>query len=555
MSSVHPIYPPATAMAGGNLFAAIDLGTSSFKLTVVRADPHSGRFLTLNRLKDPVRLGLDITDAAISTESLDRAVSAIRSFQNHLHSHSLPPSHLRLVATSAVREASNKSEFITAIDEHLGLRVDILSGEEEARLIYLGVLQFFPISNSTVLTIDIGGGSTEFTVGFHGNILFSKSLKLGHVTLTQKFSDVALMREHITTELETSGLIPKIKEFKLDAVIGSSGTIRAIDKAVSKGYALKPDENHVLFDEFVKPDWRFSRDELRDLVQSLHDEEEDDNGIHGKLRREQFFKSRAGFIKAGTVLLDVIFDKLGIEEMEVSGYALGEGVITDMLGQVHDGFDLNANARWRSVVRLATRFNNKKRMKAAATCAGIAREFLEGMGRLNTFHGDGSSDNCELSVFLDDADIEYLDAACLLHNIGMYSGKKGYHKQSYRAIMNGDNLGGYTREETKLIALLVRYHRKKIPKDDVLEGSTKVKQKFRILCAILRISCALQQCFPVNSRAIEFVHSSEGLKLILRRTMDETRGRSSGESIDGILEKELDFFKTVFKQKLSIQVT
>ncbi|KAK4402145.1 hypothetical protein Sango_0955200 [Sesamum angolense] len=321
------------------------------------------------------------------------------------------------------------------------------------------------------------------------------------------------MREHIRNELENSGLIEKIKEFKIDVVIGSSGTIKAIEKAVCKGYVLEVQENVGVFEEFVKREWRFTRHELRCLVERLYDEEGE---IDGKMKRMGFFKRRAAFILAGTVLLDEIFDGLGIEEIEVSGYALGEGVITEMLGQVFKGFDLNANARWRSVVRLASRFNNKKRMKAANMCASVAREIVEGLRKLHELHNDGNDDD-ELSVSLDDRDLEYLDAATLLHNIGLYTGKKGYHKQSYRIILNGDHLQGYSKEEIKLIALLVRYHRKKFPKSDALEGSAK--EKFRSLCTIMRVSYAVQQCLPVNFEFMEFIHSPEGFNLVFKRNL------------------------------------
>ncbi|KAL9175101.1 hypothetical protein ABFS82_02G093900 [Erythranthe guttata] len=560
MSTGSPVLPPATATTNNNLFAAVDIGTNSFKLTVVRVDPSSGRFLTFNRLKEPVILGLDTTTTSsaptISAASLDRAITAVRKFQHFIHSHRLPPSHLRLVATSAVREASNKSQFIGAVNEALGLNVEVISGEEEARLIYLGILQFFPVFTSTVLTIDIGGGSTEFTVGLNGNVLFSKSLRLGHVTLTQQFSDVTKMREHIRSELEASDLIGKINDFKIDAVIGSSGTIRAIEKAVCKGYARKIEENVGVFEEFTKREWRFTRHELRCLVERLYDEESE---INGKAKRSRFFKKRAAFILAGTVLLDEVFEKLAIEEIEVSEYALGEGVITEMLGHAFQGFDLNANARWRSVFKLAMRFNNKKRMKAATMCATIAREIFEGLMKSNQLY-NGNDDN-QLYVPLDDSDLEYLDAASLLHNIGMSTGKKGYHKQSYFVIMNGDELQAYSKEEIKIIALLVRYHRKKFPKNDVLEGSSKeVRQKFRILCAIMRVSYAVQQCLPVNFQFMGFIHSPEGFKLVLSE--GEARNQSTdivhpllAGDMNVLMEKEFEHFSMVLKQKLSILVT
>ncbi|GER49478.1 Guanosine-5'-triphosphate,3'-diphosphate pyrophosphatase [Striga asiatica] len=455
MSVGFPNQPATTRTASNDLFAAVDIGTNSFKLTVIRTDPSSGRFLTLNRLKEPVLLGLDTTTttasaSTISAQSLVRAISAIRKFQHFLSSQRLPSPHLRLVATSAVREASNKSQFTTAVKDALGLHVDIISGTEEARLIYLGVLQFFPVFTSTVLTIDIGGGSSEFTVGFKGNVLFSKSLRLGHVTLTQQFSDVAKMREHIQNELKTSGLVEKINGFNIDVVIGSSGTIKAIDKAVCRGYALKVEENIGPFEEHVRREWRFTRDELRCLVDRLCDE---DREMVGKVKREEFFKRRAAFIIAGAVLLDEIFKILAIETMDVSGYALGEGVIAEMLGHSFEGFELNTNARWRSVFRLASRFNNKKRMKAATTCLAVAREIFGGLEKWKEFRYGGSHEDGLLAT-LDDRNLEYLDAACLLHNIGLYAGKKGYHKQSYHLILNGDHLHGYSGEETKVWCFL-----------------------------------------------------------------------------------------------------
>ncbi|CAA3020197.1 uncharacterized protein LOC111409969 [Olea europaea var. sylvestris] len=559
MSSSFPPPTPATTTKS-NLFAAVDMGTNSFKLLIVSTDPSSGRFLTLNHIKEPVLLGLDTTTATakptISAASIHRAISALLKFQQILHSHRLPSSNYRFVATSAVREASNQTQFLDSAREKLGHPIEILSGIEEASLIYLGVLQFYSVFHSTVLTIDIGGGSTEFTVGFKGKVLFSKSLKLGHVTLTQNFTQITRMREHIQKEIENSGLIKEIKEFKIDVVIGSSGTIKAIEKAVCKGYASNVDEHVGVFEEFYKREWKFSREELKGLVERLCEEEKE---MGGRGRREGFFKSRAGFILAGTVLLDDIFERLEIEEMEVSGYALGEGVITEMLGRVFEGFDLNANARWRSVVRLASRFNNKKRMRAAAICAGIAREMFEGLRKWNELHNNGENDSNKVLVRLDEGDLEYLEAACLLHNIGLCTGKKGYHKQSYRVIMNGDHLHGYNHKEVELIALLVRHHRKKFPKSNSLEGSiVEVKQKFRILCIIIRVSTAVQQCLPVDFQNMEFAHSPEGFELVLSEARYESLSPNNMQPLAGdinaLLEKELEQFRMVFKKRLAIVV-
>ncbi|GMP40024.1 hypothetical protein CsSME_00010637 [Camellia sinensis var. sinensis] len=339
-------------------------------------------------------------------------------------------------------------------------------------------------------------------------------------------NEIDRMRDHIRSLIRQSGLIEKVCEHGFELVIGSSGTIRAIEKAVFHRYGQGLD-NVGLIDGY-KRDWRFSRGELGDLVGKLC-------GMGEKFERDGFFKRRSEFIVAGAVLLEEIFGMFGIEEMEVSGYSLGEGVVAEQLAGVFDDYHLNANARWRSVVRLATRFNNNNKMKFAALCAGIAK----------------------VSDSLVDKDLEYLEAACLLHNIGLFNGKKGYHKQSYHIIMNGDQLHGYDSEEVKIIALLARHHRKKFPKLDhhSLQGFTKeVKQKFRILCAITRVSVLLQEYMSTNIQDMEFSHSHEGFKLVLSQTRDQPlvpgNAKPLAKDFDAELTNELEHFRVVFQQKL-----
>lgn len=218
------------------------------------------------------------------------------------------------------------------------------------------------------MVIDIGGGSTEFVVAQSDRVYFSTSLNLGHVTLTQRFgSNVDGLRKFVRDVVRESGLVEVVKRYGFDVVIGSSGTIKAIEKAVFCRYGGEVSNPFAEFDEFRR-EWRFSKDELRGVVESLVGGEEE--GV-----RDVFFKRRSGFIVAGAVLLEEIFELIGIEEMEVSGYALGEGVVAEMLGEIFEGYDLNANVRWRSVMQLATRFNNKKRMKCAVLCAVIAKVY------------------------------------------------------------------------------------------------------------------------------------------------------------------------------------
>ncbi|PON67037.1 Ppx/GppA phosphatase [Parasponia andersonii] len=458
MASTPPFSPNPSP-----LFAAIDTGTNSFKLLVVRAHPN-GKFFTIDHRTEPIVLDRDTTITtttptpfAISAHAQLRALEALRMFKRVLASYGIGPARTRCVATSAVREAVNKGEFSENVREKIGLVVDVLPVVEEAR----------------------------------GSVLFASSLNLGHVTLTQKFGDseeeVSKTREYIRLVIRKSGLVEDINRGGFEVAVGSSGTIQAVEKAVFRGYSNG--SNVVDYLAVVsgegKRDWRLKRGEPRSVVERLCG----GGGEEESVVRDRFFKRRSEFIVAGAVLLEEIFEALGIEEMEVSGFALSEGVIAEVLTTGYGvGYDMNANTGWRSVLQLAMRFDGKKRMIAAAQCASIAMEYFEELRKC-----DEITDN-QVAASLDDEDLEYLEAACMLHNIGLFTGKKGFHKQSYLIIMNGDHLYGYSTEEIKLIALLARHHRKKLPKlnhGSFKELPNEVKKKFKFLCAILRISVAL----------------------------------------------------------------
>ncbi|CAK7340576.1 unnamed protein product [Dovyalis caffra] len=530
-----------------NLFASIDMGTNSFKMHIVQTD-RTGKFLTIDRHKDPVCLGRDFS-LSISEESLFRALTCLKRFNQVLKANKISPQRTICVATAAVREASNVFDFKRSVLETTGFEVSVLSGEEEARYVYLGVLQFLPVFDKRVLVIDIGGGSTEFVIGERGNVVFGVSLKLGHVGLTQKFGkdcNLIEMREFVKSVIKESELVEKVNNFGgFEVVVGTSGTIRDIEKAVFNGYGKECVEDNEVLLRDCKREWKFSRGELNGVVESVCRE-----GEQERIKRDGFFKRRSEFIVAGAVLLEEIFDVLGIQEMEVSGYALGEGVIAETLSKVFEGYDLNANARWHSVVRLATRFSGKKGIKSAAQCASIAKEICEGLRKWGEVAGN------QLNFSLDVNDLECLEAACLLHNIGLITGKKGYHKQSYRIITNGNHLQGYSAEEVKLIALLTRHHRKKFPKFDgasLQEFAEELKQKCRALCAIIRLSVMLQQSDYLNFQDMEFLHSHEGFKLIFREAgaipnfpLPEDMGKE--------LKKESECFKMVFQQNLLFEV-
>ncbi|PPD69311.1 hypothetical protein GOBAR_DD33809 [Gossypium barbadense] len=524
------------------LFAAIDMGTNAFKLLIVQAHL-PGKFIPLLTVREHVVLGRDSPSSTISTHSQNLSVKSLQNFNKLIQTHNVPLLHTRCVATSAVREAQNKAKFIHSIAETTGFKVDVLSGEEESRFSYLGALQFFPVFENLVLNIDIGGGSTEFAIGLRGKIEFCLSLKLGHVTLTQQnFGDeeaerASNMRQYIRNVIKESGLIDKVKNIGFEIALGSSGTIRAIEKAVFKGYALDFADNEALLSE-CKRDWKFSIEELKSVVERLCKGGEGQN-----VRRDGFFKRRSESIVAGGILLDEIFDLLGIKEMLVSGYGLREGLIADSLAKVFDdGYDLNANARFRSILRLATRFNSKRITTSAAEIASIAREIFEGLRKYKELDNDG----IYLTVDLDEKDLENLEAACLLHNIGLSTGKKGYHKKSYHIIMNGNHLRGYSAEEVKLFLQDTIGRNYPSWNDASFNELKEAKQKFKVLCAIIRLSFVLHRNGYINYREMDFSHSHEGFKLVI--------GEERGLNYQPVVEQCVTDKFAVLKQELSVEL-
>ncbi|XP_021742653.1 uncharacterized protein LOC110708745 isoform X2 [Chenopodium quinoa] len=540
----------ATPLKSQNIFASIDMGTNTFKLLIIHFEPTTAKFTTIYTLSDTVELGRNSSSSSlISPDSQLRAIESLKKFQEVLRSNNM--TQIRVVGTSAIREAGNRSIFLKEVRENLGFdfEVNVLSGVDEARLIYVGVLQFLSVYDKRILTVDIGGGSTEFVVGKHGEVVYADSLRLGHLMLTQKFgeNDLVGIRDYVRELIEGSGLVGKVNNLGFEVAIGSSGTIRAIEKAIWCGYGCDDGDKEirVLGEGKRRNWWWFSRDELRGLVERLC---EGGFSEREKARRDGFFGKRSEFIVAGAILLEEIMGLLGISEMQISRYALGEGVVAEMVSEAFPGLDLNANVRWKSVMRLAMRFNGNDRMKNGVQSSAIAKDIFQGLRKYSKVF----EDRLTVELCLDEKDFEYLEAACMLHNIGLYFGKKSYHKQSCSIIMS--QLDGYTSEEIELIAQLARHHRKKFPKFECtfLQGFSR--EKFGLFCSILRISVIIQQHKLLKLREIKFDDSGEGFVLALVNKGDlpmlPDSEKSLAKDIEAKMGKEAEYFEAVFHWKL-----
>lgn len=486
--------PPSRTPTAKTRLAAIDIGTNSFHLIVADVDPRTGRFRILDREKEIVRLGSGSTDMKyLSNAAMNRGIQTLTHFRRIAQSRDAP---IRAIATSAVREALNQDAFLRRVRTETGIKVEIASGTEEARLIHLGVLQSLSLYNRRILLIDIGGGSTEFLVGRRRHIAFSNSLKLGAVRLTQRFFRSGRTEKRAVRECRAyvRGMLAPVERnvsrYTLEACVGSSGTIANIANIIRMRHGGDEDAPINGF--------RFNRRQLTEVaddILSCKDTAE-------RLRVPGLDAARADIIAAGTIILEQIFDSLGLKSMTVSEYALREGIILDTVekwhasGRVHHLSDI----RLSSVQHVAGLFQAEH-----DHAQQVRRLALSMFDQTAALHGLG------------DAEREYLEAASILHEVGLFVSHTQHHRHSYYLIRNADILG-FTENEKEIVANVARYHRKSHPKEKH-EGfrllTSEDQDVVTRLAAILRIADGLDRNHASKVRRVDVRKSGRGFRVIL----------------------------------------
>jgi exopolyphosphatase/guanosine-5'-triphosphate,3'-diphosphate pyrophosphatase len=450
--------------------AAIDVGTNSIHLVVARVGGE-GRFEVIDRDKQMVRLGSGGGDMKeLSPEAMDRGIETLARFKRIAD---VSDAAVRAVATSAVREAENHDEFVRRARIEAGVEVEVISGVEEARLIHLGVLQSLPVFDRRLLLCDIGGGSTELLIGQRGEVLAARSLKLGAVRLTSRFFGGQRLHPAAVAACRTfvrSSLAPFVREVEthgFGVAVGSSGTILALTSMAraAVGDALRTLNAATL-----------TADELDDVVGRIATAK----SVAARAKLEGLDAGRADIILAGALILEGVFDSFGIEQMTVSDSALREGVLLDTIQRTHGGalHHLRDVSR-RSVLALADVLDEEPEHSAQ-----VARLALQLFDATAPLHG------------LDEGCRDYLEAAALLANVGLFVSHSQHHRHSYYVIRHSDRLTGFTDNEIEIIAQIARYHRKSAPKPSHPEFAAlqpEDQHVVRALAAILRVAIGLDR--------------------------------------------------------------
>lgn len=442
------------ATARGEAVAAVDLGSNSFHMLVAREN--AGQLQIIDRLREAVRLaaGLD-ADRHLSPEAQARALACLTRFGQRLQG--VPTDRVRVAGTNTLRRMRDGAAFIAAAEKALGHEIEIISGVEEARLVYSGVTHGMGRSRPRRLVVDIGGGSTELIIGKGDDPKLMESVALGCVVHSQRyFADGVISRARfrqarLAARVELEFLERRYREAGWDCAIGASGTVRGAWRVMmAQGWAED----------------RISREALEKTVNMTvaagHVSAIDFSGLR---------EDRRPVFAGGLAVLAGVFDALNLEEMETSEHALREGLVYDLLGRLE-----NRDVRGAAVAAMARRYGADPEHAVA-----VERTALKALAQT------AAAWNLPrvLSATL-------LGWAAQLHEIGLVIAHDNHHRHGEYILRNGD-LRGFSLTDQRLLAALVRLHRGKFTASAWEDLPSEWHEPIQRLALLLRLAVLLHR--------------------------------------------------------------
>ena len=427
--------------------AAIDIGSNSIKLVVVDATA-SDSFAVLCREKDVVRLAYQtLAKGYLGRSTIDRAIACLKNFKSIADGRGAET--IVAVATASVREVRNTATFVKQVEQQTGIRVEVLSGIEEARLIGLAASRGCGVNGATSINVDIGGGSTEISVFRDGSPQSLFSVRLGAVELTQRYlasnppkvKDLNNLRDHVRAAFERPARV--LRGTRWYRATGTSGTILAIGRAI-RSRKFRDIETSELEAQPVHAEIPLSQ------LSAL-------NAKLGKMtlaeRRDVAGCSsqRAEIIVAGGQILEGAMKALGINLLRTCDWGLREGVIIDHLKELEVESHLPrtdfADQRMRGVDAVGRRFGYE--IPHAYQVARLAEKIFDAISTTENLLPHHRT---------------LMTAGALLHDVGYHIASDNHHKHSLYLIKNSE-LTGFSEPERAVIANIARYHRGPLPKN------------------------------------------------------------------------------------------
>lgn len=472
----------------GKVVAFIDIGTNSIRTAVIRLNPNYS-YSILSRQKQVVRLGEDeFLDHVLIPAAMERCVVVCRRFVEM--GKAFGAEEFVAVATSAMREAKNQWALQERLRNEAGIEVRVISGKEEARLIFLGVSTAFHLEDRLGVFIDIGGGSTEVSVGNQSEYMYLDTLKLGAIRLSELFipesetgpvypEKFAQMKKSVRNEIVRT--VQRVKRFEIEMAVGTSGTIMNLSEVAARymnGGAGK--ENILTLPKLKKTIAMLCSLDLKERRQVP--------GINPE---------RADIIIGGAAILETLMEELGLQEIRISERGLLDGMLVDYLSQI-EGFPSHQrmSVRERSVLQLGRSCGMDE--IHANTIARLALEMFD-TAKEEGLHHFGTRER------------ELLRYAAYLHDIGDFISFSNHHQHSYYIVRNAELLG-FDQREIEVMANLAKFHRRKSlgKRNSELEELDEASQRTVVgLSVFLRIAESLDRSHCALIDHARFVNATD----------------------------------------------
>ena len=472
--------------------AVIDVGTTAIRMAV--AEVHDGRIHMIEGLTQAVGLGKDtFTNGSISTSTTEQCVRVLRTYRRVLEGYgTFDPARVRVVATSAVREAVNRLTFLDRLFSATGFHVEPIDEAEANRVTYLGVLPILhgdaaepTLRDARAVVTDVGGGSTEVLVVQRGDVVFSHSYRLGSLRLRETLA------KYRTPPAATRRIMERQVARVTDQIaksVAAGPDLRLVALGAEVRFAalqLLPQYNPAALVRLAVP-------EFRRFVDELFQHSED-----GLIQKFHLAVPDAETVCPALLAYLKLAEALGLSEILIAGVNLRDGLL----------LDIAASGRWtdqagrqvvHSAIELGRRFGfDEAHARHVADLCKLLFTGLQGQHRLEPRH--------ELLLVI----------AALLHEIGLYVGTSGYHKHSMYLILNSD-LFGLGKKDLMLVGLIARYHRRASPKP-THQGIAALSREDRVavakLAALLRLAIALDE--SRSGRITHFTCTREKERLVI----------------------------------------
>jgi exopolyphosphatase / guanosine-5'-triphosphate,3'-diphosphate pyrophosphatase len=501
------------------VFAAIDIGANSVRLKVARLS--RGRLVTISEDREVTRLGETVfRRGSLSSDAMGHTIEVLRRF--HRTVQAAGAEHVRVVATSALRDAENAQTFVDWAGSATGWHVEVISGLEEGRLIHLAIMSGLRLAqHSRVLMFDLGGGSCEVTISDSGEIEHMVSMPLGAVRLTREFLQhdppkaVELERASAFVAEEVNRLLPNLTASNIQLTIATSGTAAALSEVWATRQGGHP---------ATVP--RTAVSQLRDELAALP--------ASARAKYRGIGTRRAEIIVAGAIVFSEILTRLKLPSFRYSSLGLRDGLLAQMAADYDRGtaFQRRIEAERRTaLIAMGERYGVDLRF--AERVRDTALELYDALSSVHRLPAEYR---------------DWLTAAAMLHEVGMYVNRTGRHRHSYYLISHSE-LFGYSAEQRIIIGAIARYIGKSKPSSEsrpVRVLANQDQTNVRKSVVLLRLARALNQSRRALVKDVSVYARGNTVRLNL------TLARGGAELELWALEKERTYFRDVFGRELLI---